>query len=145
MCSTTTSCTNITTSDDGSEIASDEEFYELMRESMFAFSTAGAVGSYIYHAKSVSTEIADVQAVRPAVVKKVTLDLYTKGGVKYVFWGGDTIDLSSLAVYAKGSSNGWASAATDYTVTYENGLLQVAIAADGALGKREPDRRVAHL
>ena len=72
-----TSCTNITTSDDGSEIASDEEFYELMRESMFAFSTAGAVGSYIYHAKSVSTEIADVQAVRPAVVKKVTLDLYT--------------------------------------------------------------------
>ncbi len=86
------------------EIASDEEFYELMRESMFAFSTAGAVGSYIYHAKSVSTEIADVQAVRPAVVKKVTLDLYTKGGVKYAFWGGDTIDLSSLAVYAKGSS-----------------------------------------
>lgn len=80
-----TSCTNITTSDDGSEIASDEEFYELMRESMFAFSTAGAVGSYIYHAKSVSTEIADVQAVRPAVVKKVTLDLYTKGGAKYAF------------------------------------------------------------
>ena len=127
-----TSCTNITTSDDGSEIASDEEFYELMRESMFAFSTAGAVGSYIYHAKSVSTEIADVQAVRPAVVKKVTLDLYTKGGVKYAFWGGDTIDLSSLAVYAKGSSTA-ASADTDYTVTYENGLLQVAIAADGAL------------
>ena len=127
-----TSCTNITTSDDGSEIASDKEFYELMRESMFAFSTAGAVGSYIYHAKSVSTEIADVQAVRPAVVKKVTLDLYTKGGVKYAFWGGDTIDLSSLAVYAKGSSTA-ASADTDYTVTYENGLLQVAIAADGAL------------
>lgn len=127
-----TSCTNITTSDDGSEIASDEEFYELMRESMFAFSTAGAVGSYIYHAKSVSTEIADVQAVRPAVVKKVTLDLYTKGGVKYAFLGGDTIDLSSLAVYAKGSSTA-ASADTDYTVTYENGLLQVAIAADGAL------------
>lgn len=127
-----TSCTNITTSDDGSEIASDEEFYELMRESMFAFSTAGAVGSYIYHAKSVSTEIADVQAVRPAVVKKVTLDLYTKGGAKYAFWGGDTIDLSSLAVYAKGSSTA-ASADTDYTVTYENGLLQVAIAADGAL------------
>ena len=127
-----TSCTNITTSDDGSEIASDEEFYELMRESMFAFSTAGAVGSYIYHAKSVSTEIADVQAVRPAVVKKVTLDLYTKGGAKYAFWGGDTIDLSSLAVYAKGSSTA-ASADADYTVTYENGLLQVAIAADGAL------------
>ena len=103
-----------------------------MRESMFAFSTAGAVGSYIYHAKSVSTEIADVQAVRPAVVKKVTLDLYTKGGVKYAFWGGDTIDLPSLAVYAKGSSTA-ASADTDYTVTYENGLLQVAIAADGAL------------
>lgn len=127
-----TSCTNITTSDDGSEIASDEEFYKLMRESMFAFSTAGAVGSYIYHAKSVSTEIADVQAVRPDVVKKVTLDLYTKGGIKYAFWGGDTIDLPSLAVYAKGSSTA-ASADTDYTATYENGLLQIAIAAGGAL------------
>ncbi len=127
-----TSCTNITASDDGSEIATDDEFYELMRESMFAFSTAGAVGSYIYHAKSVSTEIADVQAVRPAVVKKATLDLFTKGGTKYAFWGGDTIDLSSLVVYAHGSSTA-ASADTDYSVTYENGLLRIAIAAGGTL------------
>lgn len=60
-----TSCENITTSAGGSNAPSDDEYYELMRSSMDAYSTAGATGSYIYWAKQVSTEIKDVAAVSP--------------------------------------------------------------------------------
>ena len=53
-------CENLTISDGGSDDATDEEFYELMRASQDSSSTAGPVGGYIYHAKRVSTEIRDV-------------------------------------------------------------------------------------
>ena len=58
-------CENITVSDDGADTASDEEYYDLMRASMDGYSTAGAMGGYIYFAKQVSTEIADVVANSP--------------------------------------------------------------------------------
>lgn len=58
-------CSNVTVSDGGSDVPSDDEFYELMRASMDAYSTAGPIGSYLYHAKKVSTEIADVVANSP--------------------------------------------------------------------------------
>ena len=56
-------------------MASDEEFYELMRASMDGYSCAGAKGSYIYFAKQVSTEIADVIAnsPTPGVIKLYVL------------------------------------------------------------------------
>ena len=127
-----TACTNITESDDGSEAADDDEFYELMRQSMDAYSTAGSAGSYVYHAKSVSTEIADVKAVRPDVVSTETLDLYTLSGAKFAFYGGDTINLSSLKVYPHGESTA-AALNTDYTAAYENNLLTISITASGAL------------
>lgn len=60
-----TSCENITTSAGGSDAPDDDEYYELMRSSMDAYSTAGATGSYVYWAKQVSTEIKDVAAVSP--------------------------------------------------------------------------------
>lgn len=60
------SCENITAGDDGADQATDDEFYELMRASQDAFSTAGAKGGYIYFAKQVSTEIADVVANSPS-------------------------------------------------------------------------------
>ena len=59
------SCANITTSDGGAQTATDEEYYQLLRLSQDALSTAGAMGSYIYWAKTVSTQIADVVAMRP--------------------------------------------------------------------------------
>ncbi len=70
-----TSCENITTSAGGSNAPDDDEYYELMRSSMDAYSTAGATGSYIYWAKQVSTEIKDVAAVSPTpgVVKLYVL------------------------------------------------------------------------
>lgn len=68
-------CTNITVSDGGSDVPTDEEYYALMRASMDAYSCAGARGSYIYWAKQVSTEIADVAAnsPTPGVVKLYVL------------------------------------------------------------------------
>lgn len=66
---------NITQSDGGADAATDEEFYQLMRASMDAYSCAGAKGSYEYFAKQVSTEIADVIAnsPEPGVVKLYVL------------------------------------------------------------------------
>lgn len=53
---------NITTSAGGAEEETDEAFYERMRESMESFSTAGPAGAYIYHAKTASSQVADVSA-----------------------------------------------------------------------------------
>ena len=66
---------NLTTSDGGADAATDEEFYQLMRASMDAYSCAGARGSYEYFAKQVSTEIGDVIAnsPTPGVVKLYVL------------------------------------------------------------------------
>lgn len=68
-------CSNITESAGGSNVPDDDEYYELMRASMDAYSCAGARGGYIYFAKQVSTEIADVLAVSPTpgVVKLYVL------------------------------------------------------------------------
>lgn len=60
------SCKNIGTSSGGSEQADDDTYYELMRQSLEAYSTAGPKGAYEYHAKRVSSDIADVCAVNPA-------------------------------------------------------------------------------
>lgn len=59
-------CENTTASDSGSDEATDDEFYELMRASQDAYSCAGAKGGYIYFAKQVSTKIADVVANSPS-------------------------------------------------------------------------------
>lgn len=60
-------CTNTTTTDGGTNAATDAEFFEFLRASEDAYSTAGPMGAYIYWAKSVSTEIADVKAICPMV------------------------------------------------------------------------------
>jgi len=67
------SCENITISEGGAEEATDDEYYELLRNSQDSFSTAGAKNSYIYHAKKVSLEIGDVIANTPSPGK---VDLY---------------------------------------------------------------------
>jgi len=44
-------CANITQSDGGADEATDDEFYELLRSSMDAYSCAGARGSYDYYSE----------------------------------------------------------------------------------------------
>ena len=58
-------CENVAVSDSGSDQLDDDAYYELMRASMDGYSTAGPWGGYIYHAKKVSSEIADVIANSP--------------------------------------------------------------------------------
>lgn len=55
-------CENITESANGTDPLTDDEFYQLMRASEDAYSTAGPEDAYIYFAKQVSTEIVDVVA-----------------------------------------------------------------------------------
>ena len=59
------SCSNTTTSDGGSDAATDDEYYDLMLASQDAYSTAGAIGTYKYWAASVNTDIADVVVNTP--------------------------------------------------------------------------------
>lgn len=59
-------CENITISDGGADGATDDEFYELMRTGQDAYSNAGAKAAYVYFAKQVSTEIADVVPNSPS-------------------------------------------------------------------------------
>lgn len=58
-------CENIVVSDSGSERLGDDAFYAILRSSLDGMSTAGARGNYIYHAKAVSSEIADVVVNSP--------------------------------------------------------------------------------
>lgn len=56
---------NITETAGGSEAEEDTAYYNRMRESEESYTTAGSKGSYIYHAKSVSSQISDVSAESP--------------------------------------------------------------------------------
>lgn len=60
------SCTNTDESGGGSDEPDDDEFYDLMKAALSAYSTAGAIGAYEYFAKSVSGEIADVIVNSPS-------------------------------------------------------------------------------
>ena len=60
------SCANTTASDGGSDQLTDAEFYEYLRTSLDGLSTAGPKNGYIYHAKAVSSEIADVVVNSPS-------------------------------------------------------------------------------
>ena len=53
---------NTTVTAGGSEEESDTAFYNRMRESEESYTTSGPRVSYIYHAKSVSSQISDVSA-----------------------------------------------------------------------------------
>ncbi len=58
-------CENLTESSNGADQAEDDEYYELMRQSMDAYTTAGPEGAYTYFARQVSTQIADVVLTTP--------------------------------------------------------------------------------
>lgn len=70
---------NITKTSGGAEQEGDKDYYERMRESMESFSTAGPVNSYIYHAKSVTAAVVDVEATSP-VPGTVDVRVLLQGG-----------------------------------------------------------------
>ena len=126
-------CRNTTETEGGADQESDEAYYARMRLVLDSYSTAGAVGAYIYHAKTVSDKIADVKAINPRRTRELELPVATAaGGAKCVFIGGDQLDTASLVVKAHGASAA-AELETDYTVTYTDGLMTVTIVSGGAL------------
>jgi phage-related baseplate assembly protein len=131
-------CENITVSDGGAEEEDDDTYFNVMRTVPDSYSTAGAEDSYIYWAKSVSDKIADVRPVRPTVLRTETCTVYTDGdGNSCAFVGGDGIDVSTLTVSPNFEISLFDAAEpvidTDYTVTYQDGLLTVTIVPEGAL------------
>ena len=60
-----TSCENLTDSDGGSDSPEDDAFYELLRLSLDALSTAGAKGAYEYYTLKTSSEISNVLVNSP--------------------------------------------------------------------------------
>lgn len=121
-------CANTTAAGGGADAATDAEFYEILRASMDAYSTAGPVGAYEYWAKSVSTEIADVKVVRPRRAYLKTVTVYAG----HAFVGGSNLDTDTLTVSVAGSST-LAEADTDYTFTYDGNLLEITVKSDGDL------------
>lgn len=63
------SVANITTSEGGAEVQSDDSYREDIRLAPENFSTAGPEGAYIYHAKRASTKIIDVTVWSPEAGK----------------------------------------------------------------------------
>ena len=127
------SCSNIDTSNGGAEEANDEEYYDLMRHGLDAYSTAGPKGAYEYWAKSVSSSIADVKVIQPKETKQKLLPVYTsQDGIHTVFIGGEYLEESTLKIYAEGSEDP-AVLGTDYTYVYSDALMVVSIKSDGAL------------
>ena len=56
---------NITTTEGGADMETDQYFYERLRDSMETFSTAGPLGAYIYWVKTASARIIDVMPTSP--------------------------------------------------------------------------------
>lgn len=126
-------CENITVTDGGADRQDDETYFQMMRKVLDSYSTAGAEGSYIYWAKSVSDEIEDVKAVRPrehvTLIVPVCID---ENGKKCVFIGGNYLNENSIAVNLHGAKSP-ASLTSDYFFSYENDLLKITIQDGSAL------------
>lgn len=117
---------NITKSDGGASAEKDAEYFERLRLSLDSLSSAGSRGAYIYHAKSVSSQIADVVVRRPRELVEKTLTVWTNGESRYAFLGGDDLVVGTLTVDD-------AQLETDYTVDYSSGLLSISLVSGGAL------------
>ena len=102
------SAVNTDTTAGGSEEATDDEFFRLMKLSLATYSTAGAQAAYEYFARSVSEDIGNVVVTRPARISGGILPVVDVSGTKYIYLGGDTIKESSILVKS-----------ADGTTTYE--------------------------
>lgn len=60
------SCKNLTETSGGTDVETDQRYYERMIEANESYSTAGPDGAYIYHAMSVSSDIKQVKPISPS-------------------------------------------------------------------------------
>lgn len=74
-------CENLDTTYGGCDEATDEEYFNLMRNSMNGYSVAGPSGAYEYIAKTVSTNISDVKALNDGPGKVAIYALMNDGSI----------------------------------------------------------------
>lgn len=72
---------NITTSEGGADIETDDSLREAIREAPEGFSVAGPVGEYIRIAKRASTLIVDVSVTTPKPGQVLIVPLLNEGGI----------------------------------------------------------------
>ena len=72
-------CESLTETAGGADAATDEEYYDLLRASLDAYSCAGPRNAYIYYAKKASSAITDVAALSPSA-SVVKLYVMTEDG-----------------------------------------------------------------
>lgn len=73
------SVTNITVSEGGAEMESDDAFTERIYYAPSGYSTAGATEAYEYHAKDYHTNVSDVKAYSPSENQVVIVFLMSEG------------------------------------------------------------------
>lgn len=126
------SCENTDRTSGGADEATDEQFFERMKDGLSAFSTAGPSGAYSYWAKQVAANIVDVKAIQPRQRIAKTIPLYTDGdSVKHGFLAGEHLMTDTLVVRSASGATP-ATKTTDYTISGET-LLDITIKSTGSL------------
>lgn len=123
------SVTNTTAAEGGGDMEGDDAYRERIREAENRLSTAGSAKAYKYWALSASPLVTD--AVVESDTEKISRTLKTYAG--HAFQGGANLLPDTLVVFLPDGSE--ATAGTDYTATYDDELLTLALS--GALANAE--------
>lgn len=123
------SVTNTTAAEGGGDMESDDAYRERIREAENRLSTAGTAKAYKYWALSANPLVSD--AVVESETEKISRTLKTYAG--HAFQGGANLLPDTLVVFLPDGSE--ATAGTDYTATYDDELLTLALS--GALANAE--------
>ena len=121
--------TNVDITEGGGDEEGDEAFRERIREAENRLSTAGTAKAYKYWALSANPLVSDV--VVESQTERVSRTLKTYAA--HAFQGGANLLPDTLVVYLPDGSE--ATAGEDYTATYEDELLTLALT--GALANAE--------
>lgn len=112
---------NTTATEGGGDEEEDEPFRERIREAENRLSTAGTAKAYKYWALSANPLVSDAAVVSETETVSRTLTVYAN----HAFQGGANLLPETLKVYLPGGS--LAVEGTDYTATYEDELLTLAL------------------
>lgn len=115
------SVTNTDASAGGGDKEQDEAYRERIREAENKFSTAGPAAAYKYWALSANSLVTDAVVESETETVKRTLRTYAA----HAFQGGANLLPDTLVVYLADGSV--ATEGTDYTATYEDELLTLAL------------------
>lgn len=117
--------TNIDVTEGGGDEEGDEAYRERIREAENRLSTAGPAKAYKYWALSSNTLVSDAVVLSETETVERTLTVYAA----HAFQGGANLIPDTLVVYLPDGSK--ATEGTDYTATYDDELLTLALS--GAL------------